>query len=440
MPTEEFIVSPGPGEPLDFYTYLYLEERQRQLEAEQAAMRQREEEERRQREADPAFAPPVVPLPQVVPPAILTPGVTGLGSLLRGVLWFLIPQPMGPREHDELDEFDVMAPPLPPAPPPPAATDPIMPPNWNDMLEWPGTPRYVPILPTRVDPVEMPPGEPEVIVSPPKPTTKPTIPDEVLLPDVTELPDYVGIDYRPGPAPAPTGTPGGDPVLEPIFPDIESPGVPELDRPGTIAPDIFSDPLPDVVGNPFADPFTPSPVPAPPRTDIRTPTVPDFLTPTFTPTVVPEPILTQFQPKPLTAHEQCDCAPKKKKKKDKKDRTVCYRGTYTETKRGLSKKKLEEIPCEAAPRATKAKKTTPKTKPTKPGQFPGLGLLGGMSGSDVTDLFSHAVKEFAPIVTDYLKRRLVPKKEKKPKRNRKPKTRGGRLPGEFYSSPFTTEF
>jgi len=40
-----------------------------------------------------------------------------------------------------------------------------------------------------------------------------------------------------------------------------------------------------------------------------------------------------------------DDKPKKKKKK-RKDRTQCFRGTYRETAKGLSKHKLESIRCQ----------------------------------------------------------------------------------------------
>lgn len=44
--------------------------------------------------------------------------------------------------------------------------------------------------------------------------------------------------------------------------------------------------------------------------------------------------------------QTCECGPKKKRGK-KKPRTVCYRGTYTETASGLTKRKREKIPCRA---------------------------------------------------------------------------------------------
>jgi len=426
-----------PGE-LDWYQYLQLEELQRQRE---------EEDRRRWEEEHPALAPPTVPLVPVEPPPppVLTPPVrvpilTTVGTgLLRGLMWFLVPQPTGPREHDELDPFDVIAPPLPPSPPPPAATDPIMPPNWNDMVEWPGTPTYVPITPINLGPVEMPSGEPEFIVSPPKVTPRPP-PDEINFPNVVEVPDLdYGFDLRPGPAPTPTSTPGSNPDAPGLDEHLEPIRVPQPDRPGTTTPDLFSPTLPDDIRNPFADPFTPSPVPSPPSTQPRAPTIPDFFAPDSPPDLTFEPILplTQFKPDPFTTKDQCDCA-KKKKKKKREDRKVCYRGTYTETKRGLSKKRLEEVPCDAPKRSTGS--TKPATKKLKPGQFPGMGLVGGMNGSDIADLATSALKEFAPIVMDYIKRRTKKVAAPKKKRNRKPKTKLPTLPGTPYSTPFPLDF
>lgn len=429
MPTfEEIPVIGQPGE-LDWYTYLYLEELQRQRE------RDNTPPSPPGGPPDETFAPPVVPLEPIplVQPTVKVPISVGTG-ILRGVLWFLFPQPTGPREHDELDEFDVVAP--PPPPPPPTTTAPDMPPNWRDILGDPDANPYN-IPKTPFPDFEMPPGEPEFIVSPPKPTPRPTTPDEINLPDQIEVPD-VGIDYRPGPAPTPTSTPRGDPDAPGLDEHLEPVRVPQPDRPSTAAPDLFSPTLPDDVRNPFADPFTPSPVPTPPGPKPGTPTIPDFLAPDFTPDLVPEPVLPLPQPDPFTTKDQCDCA-KKKKKKKKKDRDVCYRGTYIETKKGLVKKRLEQVPCESAPRSTGSKNSTARKPKLKPGQFPGLGFLGSehLSGGDIADLASHAFKEFAPIVMDYIKDRRK-KKVAKPtkKRNRKPKTRLPTLPGTPYSTPF----
>lgn len=434
MPTlDEILITGQPGE-LDWYQYLYLEELQRQRERDATPADPNSA-------PDPAFAPPTVPLPVEPPPVVqpkpirVIPGAGVAAGILRGVVWFLFPQPTGPREHDELDPFDVIGAPPPPSQPPPGSTDPIMPPNWNDMLEWPGIPRYVPLTPI---PIEMPPGEPEVIVSPPRPKPNPTVPDEVDLPSVVELPNDYGVDYRPGPAPAPDSPPGIDPVSPGLDPQLDPFRVPAPDRPSAPAPDIFSPTLPDGFGDPIADPFTPSPLPTPPSTTPRVPTIPDFFAPPLDPELTPEPIitpiLTQFQPDPFTTKDQCDCA-KKKKKKKREDRRVCYRGTYVETKRGLSKKRLEEVPCEgAAKRSTGS--TKPATKKLKPGQFPGLGLVGGMDGGQISELLTHAFKEFAPILLERFAKKAKPVKAKKPKRNRRGKTKLPKLPGTPYSTPF----
>jgi hypothetical protein len=55
------------------------------------------------------------------------------------------------------------------------------------------------------------------------------------------------------------------------------------------------------------------------------------------------------QPQPLQKASPCDCSssdkkPKKKRKKQN-DRTVCYRGTFVEKPRGLSKTRRERVDC-----------------------------------------------------------------------------------------------
>jgi hypothetical protein len=48
-------------------------------------------------------------------------------------------------------------------------------------------------------------------------------------------------------------------------------------------------------------------------------------------------------PKEELARRRCECPKKKKKKKEA--RKVCYRGTYRERAKGLSKSRREQIPC-----------------------------------------------------------------------------------------------
>lgn len=335
-----------------------------------------------------AFAPPPpVELP-VMPDTIVQGGTSVLGNVLRGVLWFLFPQPTGPREHDELDTFDVIAPPPPPKPPTTLAPD--MPPNWRDYLTDPdAVPYNVPKMPLPVPdhnyPVEMPDGEKYFDVKPPKVTPRDTI---RLSPPIIELPyfDDFGVDLRPGPTPTPTSTPRSDPVSPDLFPEpVDVPQrVPQPDRPGEPAPDIFSPTLPDGFGDPIGDPFSPPELPAPPRTVPRTPAIPgdsplDFLDPTFTPKIDPISPLVEFGPDKLKPEaETCGCAKKdKNKKKKKKERDVCYRGTYYETKRGLSKVRIEQVTCADHPpkKERKPREKKPRKPKLKPGQFPGLGLF-----------------------------------------------------------------
>jgi hypothetical protein len=83
-------------------------------------------------------------------------------------------------------------------------------------------------------------------------------------------------------------------------------------------------------------------------------------TPTTTPTTTPkdDPLpLTGPQTDPLpspagpgytppysTRTSECDCAPKKKRK-PATPRTECFKGSYVEKARGLTKTKREKVPC-----------------------------------------------------------------------------------------------
>lgn len=75
--------------------------------------------------------------------------------------------------------------------------------------------------------------------------------------------------------------------------------------------------------NPFVSPFTP-----------------------FDPTLEPQP---QPQPQPPGRNaDPCNCAKEteSKKKKKKKPREVCYRGTYVEKSKSLTKQRKEQVPCQ----------------------------------------------------------------------------------------------
>lgn len=103
---------------------------------------------------------------------------------------------------------------------------------------------------------------------------------------------------------------------------------------------------------------------------------------------------------------------------------MCYRGTYVQRKKGISYHRLEEVPCEAAPKKARAAK-----KPT-----PGVGVTQSERGSGLLD-YLQGLAEGSDLIDQVLGR--VPKKESTAKkRNRKPKTKVGRIPGEVYTSPF----
>lgn len=103
------------------------------------------------------------------------------------------------------------------------------------------------------------------------------------------------------------------------------------------------------VPTPFSSPVeTPIPVrlPAPVRTPVRLPT-PGFV---GNPLFGAMPGLTPFQGPALASPpaDPCNCKGTKeqKKKRDRKDRAICYKGTYTEKARGLIKHRREQIPCQ----------------------------------------------------------------------------------------------
>lgn len=340
-----------------------------------------------------AFAPPVpevlpevIVQPKPIPPIPVTVPVTTtvLGTALTGLVALLFPQPTGPREFDEAPGGGGAAPPTSP----PGAEDPVMPPNWWDLInepfpvEKPGPP----LIPIPIPPVEMPPNEPEFIVSPPgvtNPSTpwldpftwKPTIdPIEVPIgfPGIELAPDNEP-DTRPGPAPTPTSTPGSDP--NPFSPDLvpDERRRPAPDPFDPTAPDLFSPTLPDGFVDPIGDPITAPIMPERTRPDTRTPTVttvPDpFVDPVGPELFAPpelEPILTEFGPNPVrpTADTcQCDKKPKQKKKK-REPRTVCYKGTYQQRANGTIFRPTEEVPCDAAlPKKVSKRETDPFGRP-----------------------------------------------------------------------------
>lgn len=295
------------------------------------------------------------PVPVPVPPGILT-------TLGAGLIALLFPQPLGPREFDEAPSGAVP----PRNPNPPGSTDPLEPPNWDDLSQGgderlldPLTPPGLPI-PEPSTPVEMPPGEPFFDVSPPR-ITRPSSPDWFApfadpfstVPGIVEVPFGTNpFDLEPRSEPAPER-------IVRVNPDTRRPFADPSDLFGVdLAPNPRSAPSPDVLGDPFADPigdgfgdpvFTPlEPVTTSPTP--RTPTVPNPFAPPAVddlPDSLADPTLVEFGPQPQRPEKDvCQCDKKKPKRKKRKPREVCYRGTYVEYANGTSKKRLEQVPCE----------------------------------------------------------------------------------------------
>lgn len=95
---------------------------------------------------------------------------------------------------------------------------------------------------------------------------------------------------------------------------------------------------------------------------------------------------------------------------------MCYRGTYVQRKKGISYRRLEQVPCEMGP--TRKKKT------------PGLSL--NEQGGTLLDYLGQ-LAEGSDLIDQVLGRNAKPTKFKK---GRKPKTTVPRVPGSIYTSPF----
>lgn len=141
--------------------------------------------------------------------------------------------------------------------------------------------------------------------------------------------------------------------------------------------DPYVSPLPTPGSRPGARPFRPQiPAPGSPLAPFA-PLVPSY-PPTFSPNPVGIPTpLAQFQPSPTG---RCQCTTTQQKPKPRKKtppRTVCYRGTYVENSTGLTKKKLEQVPCvrksSSSTKSMPSASTRTKRK-SPPGAFPGLGV------------------------------------------------------------------
>lgn len=135
--------------------------------------------------------------------------------------------------------------------------------------------------------------------------------------------------------------------------------------------------LPSPLTNPQLFPFT-DPLTFPPNTPRGPGIVVNPNTPFIPGQVIPLPGLGPIPVEELHKDE-CNC-PKPKKKKKREDRSVCKRGTYVQTKRGVVYTPKSEGPCGEKPakeKATPAKRPKlnlpkynyPKTNPFPP--FPG---------------------------------------------------------------------
>lgn len=334
-------------------------------------------------------------------------------SRLDVVLLPLVPGNMGPEGTGnlpdpgplpELPEIEIEAEPeleelpqivvTPPPPVPPrvvdAGSDPIMPPNWNDLAN-PGDQIFYdsygrrPITdPTRLPIPDFPDlGDRQAPESPSDPGELPTPSGPVVFPDLLPQP---GVTTRPQtrPDPAPVlPDPFGFPDLEPFRSPF--PGPSELPRPG-----FLSEP----VRRPGSRPSSPSsPVRVPlgvPQTPIFPgvfdfPDFPNARPPNPTPptrlgfTTDPNPsILDDPAAEPWgdvdrpTSDDQCQCDKKPKKKRKSGRREVCQQGTYTQRAKGIVYRPKRVVPCEGQiePERDAAPARRKKPKRLKPGQFP----------------------------------------------------------------------
>lgn len=353
--------------------------------------------------------------------------LTALSRFVLGPLVLLLtPMPTAPEPSPDDPGM------RPPPRLPPGADEPITPPNWDDLIGAPERP-----FPTRDLPFpSAPPADvdlPEFLVSPPSASPSPLNP-ALPVPYWWEFPfGSPNYELDPGPrsTPAPTSPPGVDPVLDPFAEPVAFPDGTSRPRPARPpAPDVLSDPLPDLIGNPFGNPFPAPTLPSGPRTAPRTPTGPLIPFDFAPPGVGTQPFAPEIPLKPPTKADPCGCGKKKKPKSKRKERDVCYRGTYIERKSGLSKTKIEQVPCEGAP----PKKARAPRKGSRPGQFPGL--TQSERGTGLFDYLQN-LAQGSDLIDEVLGR--IPKKATKPKRlkkGRKPKTTVPRVPGTIYTTPF----
>lgn len=145
-------------------------------------------------------------------------------------------------------------------------------------------------------------------------------PDLLAQPDLlSPFPIASPVLPRPNPAPAPKPRPKPKPAPVPLTDPLQEP----LNEP-------LLDPFPRALPKPNPSrPGKPRPRPGLPKT----PAIPGTLT-------LPEP-----NPTPMEELDKCNCEKKKPKKKQKKSRQICYRGTYVEKSKSLTKFRKEQVPC-----------------------------------------------------------------------------------------------
>lgn len=361
---------------------------------------------------DEAFAPPVVPLPVPLLPEVLVEPAVAVGrGVLTGLTALLFPISTGPALYDEAPG-GVGA---PPRLPPEGAEDPIMPPNWEDIANAPFNPQIgtIPRLPwgqlvrwlaERLSggnntPAASPPVPilDEFVVSPPGVDTRSgggplvtldsyLIPgsaydypgDQVTFQPLPEVPLVEpGIkllpadlpDIGPGPAPAPRGTPGIDPL--PGFADpFATPGPSANPRTASEpTPDVLGDPFADPIGNPIGDPIASPPLPTGTGPGTRTtggtgPSGFADVGPTRDPLAQIDP-LEMFGPGPVRPEKDtCQCDKKPKERKKRKPREKCFKGTYIQRASGTIFRPTEEVPCDAPlPKKVSKRETDPFGRP-----------------------------------------------------------------------------
>lgn len=239
-------------------------------------------------------------------------------------------------EPEPMPEVVITAPPSRVPPPAPVGFDMYGPPNWNDLLDWRLPGEGIRFTPIRLDQPDQRPST--------RPGDAPRHAD-----DPEDLPEVI-VRGRPAPVPRPA---------RPAF-DLDTFPMPGLDvgaRPGDGAQPMVPGPgwkptpefgRPLRIPGPELVPFlTVNPLPTPTQTPVRRPgdqlRPGDTLEPFKRPGDAPTP-LEAFQPQRVK-DDACTCAPEKEKKKKRKSRAVCYRGTYIEGSKSLHKTRKEKVPC-----------------------------------------------------------------------------------------------